>query len=175
MIDLPDVASICNTAEFYAQALAIEIEASDRYKLLAEQMEVHNNAEVADIFHRMAALEIQHHDEILARTGDLLLGGKKAQFSWILPDGPEVTEFDKVHYLMSPYQALEIAKRNEERAAIWFEAIAKHTADPEIRRVAEQLASEEREHVSWVENWMKRYPPAEPGWDEDWDRPIYSE
>ena len=175
MSDLPDVTSIRSAAEFYAQALAIEIEASDRYTLLAEQMEVHHNAEVAGIFRRMAALEIQHHDEIRARAGDLLVGGKKARYSWIFPDGPEVTEFDKVHYLMSPYQALDIAKRNEQRAAVWFETISKQTADPEIKRVAEQLASEEREHVSWVENWMKRYPPAEPGWDEDWDRPVYSE
>ncbi len=174
MTDLPDI-NICSTAEFYAQALAIEIEASDRYTLLAEQMEVHNNAEVAGIFRRMAELEMQHHDEICARAGDLLVGGKKARFSWILPEGPEVTEFEKVHYLMGPYQALDIAKRNEQRAAVWFESIAKHTADPEIKRVAEQMASDEREHVSWVENWMKRYPPAESGWDEDWDRPVYSE
>ena len=175
MTDLPDATNISSTAEFYAQALAIEIEASDRYTLLAEQMEVHNNAEVAGIFRRMAKLEMQHHDEIRARAGDLLVGGKKARFSWILPDGPEVTEFEKVHYLMSPHQALDIAKRNEQRAAVWFEAIAKHTADPEIKRLAEQMASDEREHVSWVENWMKRYPPAESGWDEDWDRPVYSE
>jgi rubrerythrin len=175
MTDLPDATSIRSTAEFFAQALAIEIEASDRYTLLAEQMEVHNNTEVAGVFRRMAQLEMQHHDEIRARAGDLLVDGKKARFSWILPDGPEVTEFDKVHYLMSPYQALEIAKRNEQRAAVWFEAIAKHAANPEIKGVAEQLASEEREHVVWVENWMKKYPPAEAGWDEDWDRPVYSE
>ncbi len=175
MTDLPDVANIRSSTEFYAQALAIEIEASDRYTLLAEQMEVHNNKEVAGIFRRMAGLEMQHHDEIRARAGDLLVGGKKARFSWVLPEGPEVTEFEKVHYLMSPYQALDIAKRNEQRAAVWFEAIAKHTGDPEIKRLAEQLASEEREHVSWVENWMKKYPPAESGWDEDWDRPVYSE
>jgi rubrerythrin len=175
MSNLPDVTSIRSTAEFFAQALAIEIEAADRYTLLAEQMEVHNNTEVAGVFRRMAELEMQHHDEIRALAGDLLVGGKKARFSWILPDGPEVTEFDKVHYLMSPYQALEIAKRNEQRAAGWFEAIAKQTSDPEVKRVAEQLASEEREHVSWVENWMKKYPPAEAGWDEDWDLPVYSE
>ena len=175
MTGLPDPTSISSAAEFYAQALAIEIEASDRYTLLAEQMEVHNNAAVAGVFRRMAELEIQHHDEIRARAGDLLVGGKKARFSWILPDGPEVTEFEKVHYLMSPFQALEIAKRNEQRAAVWFEAVAKHTADPEIKRVAEQLALEEREHVLWVEDWMKKYPPAEAGWDEDWDQPVYSE
>jgi rubrerythrin len=175
MSNLPDVTSIRSTAEFFAQALAIEIEAADRYTLLAEQMEVHNNIEVAGVFRRMAELEMQHHDEIRALAGDLLVGGKKAHFSWILPDGPEVTEFDKVHYLMSPYQALEIAKRNEQRAAGWFEAIAKQTSDPEVKRVAEQLASEEREHVLWVENWMKKYPPAEAGWDEDWDLPVYSE
>ena len=80
MTDLPDATSIRSTAEFFAQALAIEIEASDRYTLLAEQMEVHNNTEVAGVFRRMAQLEMQHHDEIRARAGDLLVDGKKARF-----------------------------------------------------------------------------------------------
>ena len=40
MTDLPDDASICNMAEFYAQALAIEIEASDRYRQSASRYDL---------------------------------------------------------------------------------------------------------------------------------------
>ncbi len=37
-------------AEFFAQALAIEVEAAERYTLLADQMDVHDNQHIAAIF-----------------------------------------------------------------------------------------------------------------------------
>jgi hypothetical protein len=45
-----------SVAEFFAQALAIEIEASERYDELADQMETHNNHRIADIFREMAKI-----------------------------------------------------------------------------------------------------------------------
>ncbi len=143
--------------------------------MLAGQMEVHNNPEAAKIFRKMAAVESQHTETILRRAGNLLVGGMPARFSWIAPDGPETTEFDKVHYLMSPHQALQIARVNEERAAAWFEAIAKAAPDPEIAAVADEMAREEREHTAWVERWLRDFPPPEGGWDEDADPPVISE
>jgi len=173
--DIPEIPDIGSVAEFYAQALAIETEASERYALLAEQMEVHNNPEAARIFRRMADIESQHHEAIRRRAGDMLAGGEPARFSWTGPEGPESTEFEKVHYLMSPHQALQLAKLNEERAAAWFEAIAAAAAIPEIKAVAAEMAREEREHTAWVEEWLKKFPPPEQGWDEDIDPPVISD
>ena len=45
-----------SVAEFFAQALAIEGEATERYNLLADQMEVHNNKEIAAIFREKSEL-----------------------------------------------------------------------------------------------------------------------
>ncbi len=172
MMDMPELPMIGSVAEFYAQALAIETEASERYALFAEQMEVHNNLEAAQIFRRMSEIESQHREAIRLRAGDMLVRGEPARFSWIGPEGPETAGFEKVHYLMSAHQALQIAKINEERAAAWFEAIAAAAAVAEVKAVAAEMASEEREHIVWVEEWLKKFPPPEEGWDRDEDPPV---
>ena len=57
-----------SVGEFFAQALAIEVEATERYSLLADQMEVHNNKEIAAIFRKMALIEAEHRVELLCPT-----------------------------------------------------------------------------------------------------------
>ena len=164
-----------NIAEFFAQALAIEVEATERYNLLADQMEVHNNREIAAIFRKMASIEGEHRNEIARRAGDALVAGRPASFSWIGPDGPEAIDCDDVHYLMTPHRALMLARFNEERAVKYFEAIAAAATDPQIAAFAAEMAAEERAHVIWVDQWLEQIAPDEPGWDEDPDPPVHSE
>ncbi len=170
----PDASStpvITSAADFYVQALAIEMEAAERYTLLAEQMEVHNNRVIADIFRKMAEIEEKHRDEIAQKAGGALAAGLPASFSWIRPDGPEAMDFRHLHYLMTPYHALTLARHNEERAVEFFEAIERNTADPEIKAAAAEMAAEERKHVAWVDEWLTQYPPPASGWDDDPDPP----
>jgi len=171
-IKLPKLNSV---AEFFAQALAIETEASDRYALLADQMEVHNNRKIAEIFRKMARIELQHRDEIARRAGAAVVEGRPASFTWVGPDGPEAIDLEAVHYLMTPYRALMLARLNEVRAVEYFEAIAATTTDPEIAAFAAEMAEDERNHVTWVDKWLEEFKPDDPDWDEDPDPPIYSE
>ena len=164
-----------SVAAFFAQALAIEDEAAERYALLADQMEVHNNAEVAAIFHRMASVEREHRGEIDRRAGDAKIAGDPAQFKWLDPDGPEATAFEDAHYLMTPRRALSLARFNEQRAVDYYEAIAAAATDPRIAAFAAEMAADERKHVTWVDGWMATYAPDEPDWDEDTDPPVNSE
>ena len=164
-----------SVAEFFAQALAIEVEATERYSLLADQMEVHNNKEIAAIFRKMALIEGEHRNEIARRAGDALVAGRPASFSWIGPDGPEATDCDDVHYLMTPRRALMLARFNEERAVKYFEAIAAAAINPQIAAFAAEMAADERNHVIWVDQWLEQIAPDEPGWDEDPDPPVHSE
>ncbi|MGO9772589.1 MAG: ferritin family protein, partial [Roseiarcus sp.] len=69
----PRPPAFASVAEFFAQALAIEVEAAERYTLLADQMDVHNNKQIAAIFRKMAAVEGEHRDEIARRAGDALV------------------------------------------------------------------------------------------------------
>lgn len=170
-IEPPQLNSV---AEFFAQALAIEGEATERYNLLADQMEVHNNKEIAAIFRKMASIEAEHRNEIARRAGDEV-ASRPASFSWIGPDGPEAIDCDDVHYLMTPHRALMLARFNEERAVKYFEAIAAAAIDPQIAALAAEMAAEERDHVIWVDRWLQQIAPEEPGWDEDPDPPVHSE
>lgn len=172
---MSDAPTFNSVAEFFAQALAIEIEASERYEALAEQMEVHNNARVAAIFRKMAAIEAEHRKEIARRAGDALVGGRPAQFTWTGPDGPEAIDFSDAHYLMTPRQALMLARHNEERATRYFEAIAATASDPEIVAFAQTMAEDERHHVVWVDLWLEKYEADDPEWDADPDPPVLSD
>ena len=164
-----------SVAEFFAQALAIEIEASERYDALADMMEVHNNNKIASIFRKMAKIENVHRKEIARRAGDALVGGRPASFTWTGPEGPETIDFSDLHYLMTPRQALMLARHNEERAVKYYEAISKAATDPEIATIAESMAQDERQHVRWVDEWLEKYEVENVDWDEDPDPPVYSE
>jgi rubrerythrin len=170
----PSDAKKWSVAEFFAQALAIEIEASERYDLLADQMEVHNNREIAEIFRKMAKIEAHHRDEIERRAAGALVGGKPAKFSWIGPSGPEAIDFEDAHYLMTPRMALQLARINEERATAYFEEIAASAEDAEVRAFAAEMAEDERQHVVWVDQWIAKYA-ADDGPAEDPDPAVYQE
>jgi rubrerythrin len=151
-------------------AWAMEAEAAERYAELAEQMATHHNAEVADLFVRLAVIEGKHRDQIMARMAwtsppdvDCL--------RWETPEGPETTDYGGLHYLMRPYHALKLAEHNERRAAEFFEHFAAARVPADVRKVALEMAEEEREHVRLIEDWLARVPAPEPGWDEDLDPP----
>ena len=170
-----EVPAFDTIAAFFAQALAIEVEAAERYALLADQMEVHNNAEIAAIFHKMAAVEAEHHSEIARRADEARVAGAPANFRWTSPDGPEAAAFEDAHYLMTPRQALLLARFNEERAVLYFEAIAGAATDPEVAALAAEMARDERSHVMWVDQWLEKFAPDVADWDDDADPQVNSE
>lgn len=55
--------------ELLAHAHELEREAVERYEDLADQMEVHNQPELAELFHKMAAIEQQHVDKVESLAG----------------------------------------------------------------------------------------------------------
>lgn len=158
--------------ELLAHALALEVEAGERYAMLAEIMETHHNAEVARLFARMADIEKGHVEAIrqeIARRGIQKLPA--ARYRWAGIEGPETTDPMDLHYLMTPHQALSLALLNEQRASEYFTGIACDSSDPEVVTLASELAEEEREHVQWVEQWIARFAAPEEGWDRDDDPP----
>ena len=158
--------------EFMSHAYAIEIEAQERYQQFAEQMELHNNREVAQLFRKLADIEGLHAKHILAETGWASLPAMPVPYAGSLEEeGPETAPFESLHYLMKPYHALEIALRCELEAVKYFEDIAASTSSERVRAAAAEMAADEREHVELVRDWLKRVPQPGPGWDEDPDPP----
>jgi rubrerythrin len=156
--------------DFMAQAYAMEIEANERYTQFADQLETHNNLEVAKLFRKLADIEALHAKNILARMAWPSLPAMPPPFAGD-GEGPETAPFESVHYLMQPYHALEIALRGELRAQQFFEQFAAAAGSPEVRAAAKEMAEEEREHAELIRAWMKKVPRPVVGWDEDPDPP----
>jgi rubrerythrin len=161
--------------DFMSRAYAMELEATERYAQFAEQLEEHNNREVASLFRKLAQIEDLHAKRILEEMGWPSLPALPPAFAWEGPEGPETAPFDALHYLMQPYHALEIALRCELQAVQYFEGIAASDAPARVREAAKEMAGDERGHVTLIKEWMKKVPRPAPGWDDDPDPPRMSE
>lgn len=163
-------------ADFMARAYVMEIDASERYADFADQMEVHNNLEVAQLFRKLSRIEGLHAKRIVEEMGWKQPPKMLLAWRWDDAEPPETAPVTDLHYLMQPWHALEIALRNERRAERFFARIVRSAKTPAaIKKIAAEMAEEEREHVGLIREWMKRVPKPEPGWDRDPDPPVYSD
>jgi len=155
-----------------AQAYAIEHEAAERYRELAEQMYGSNNDEVGDLFTKMAEIEGKHAAELSLEHGAADINLAAAEYGWESLDSPEAIAFGDMHYLLPPQQALTLALAAERRALAFYENAAAHTTNEALRALAVEFAAEEATHVRIVLAWLARLGEPEPDWDEDMDPPI---
>jgi rubrerythrin len=160
--------------EFMGYAWAMEVEAAERYAELADQMDIHHNAEVAALFAKLALIEARHRDQIAAQMG-WTRPPDSVSFRWGTPEGPETADYGDLHYLMQPHHALTLALHNEQRAADFFERFAAAKLPAQVRAAAAAMAAEERGHVQLIREWLSKYPKPEPGWDEDPDPPAVAD
>jgi rubrerythrin len=162
-------------ADFMAQAYTMELEATERYAQFAEQLDTHNNREVADMFRKLSKIEALHAKRILEEMGWPSLPALPAAFAWEEGEGPESAPLDSLHYLMQPFHALQLALQCERRAQAHFEGIAAGKAPKKVRVAAAEMAEEEREHVRLIQAWLERVPQPSADWDHDPDPPRMSE
>ena len=161
--------------DFMARAYTMELEATERYAQFAEQLETHNNHEVAQLFRRLADIEALHAKRILDEMRWPTTPALPPAYAWQGAEGPETAPFDSVHYLMQHWHALEIALRCEQEAQKYYQGIAASRAPRPVRDAAREMAAEEAEHVALLRQWMKKVPRPAAGWDEDPDPPRMSE
>ncbi len=159
--------------ELLAHAYAMEAEAAERYGELADQMAMHNNHEVAELFRKLEAIEHKHAEQLARRAGKR----GAARFSpwdyrWLDPESPEALPVSEVHYLMTAHHALKLALHNELRAETFYRVMAERAGSDEVRTLAQEFVAEEREHVALVRHWLNKYPEPSAGWDEDPDPPV---
>ena len=161
-------------AAFMSRAYTIELEAVERYAQFADQLETHNNTEVAQLFRKLADIEALHAKRILSEMNWPTMPALPPAYAW---DGeaPETAPFASLHYLMQPWHALQIALGCEIEAQKYYETIAASRAPKRVRDAAKEMASEEAEHVRLIRDWMKRVPKPAKDWDEDPDPPRMTE
>ena len=161
--------------EFMAQALAMEIEAQQRYGELADSMEVHNNREVAELFRKMSVIEGKHAAQIQAEMGWTEVPANAKAPPWQGFEAAESIPIDELHYLMTPYHALELALAAEQRAESFFSHLVNLATVDSVRKAALELQEEEREHVELIKAWMAKVPQPDKNWAVDPDPPRYDE
>lgn len=150
--------------ELFALAHAMEQEAADRYGELAEHMRRQNKDELATTFTELAAAERAHVDSVArwsqSRTGH---APDPATIRWQAPetfDSEAATEMQSSR-LVTPYRALAMAVRNEERAFAFWSYVAAYAQTPAIKSAAESMAREELGHVATLRAQRRRAFHAE--------------
>jgi rubrerythrin len=156
-----------------SQALALEQDAAQRYADLADSMEMHNNADVAELFRRMAAIEGRHAAQIMQQMGWQHAPAASPAPAWEGFEAAETIGLDDVHYLMRPWHALQLALAAEQRAERFFGSLARAATDASVRTAALELQQEEHEHVELIRAWLSKVPQPEPDWAVDPDPPRY--
>ena len=162
-------------ADFMARAYAMELDAVERYAQFAEQLDTHNNRDVAEMFRKLSRVEALHAKRILEEMGWPSVPALPVAYAWETTEAPETAPFESLHYLMQPWHALEIALQCEVQAQRYFEQIAAGKAPKQVRDAATEMAAEEREHVRLIRDWMKKVPKPPADWDRDPDPPRMSE
>ena len=158
--------------EMMANAYALESEAAERYAEFAELMDAHNNREVAELFRKMARIENLHAQQIRDRMGwHAGAPTPRVPWRWEGMEGPETGDHSELHYLMTPYHALQVARINEERARRFYAELLRRAPEGELRAAAVEMEEEEAEHVRLIDEWIARTPAPEEGWDVDLDPP----
>jgi rubrerythrin len=159
----PLLPAIESVPELLVHALELEHESAERYRLLAESMAVHHNAEVADLFRRMADMSEAHASQVTARAEGLLLPEIAPwDFKWSSPGSPEDHSPDdvEVSYLMTPQQALRLALHNEIRGRDFYAHVASSSPSPAVRAIAGEMAEEEAQHVELLKDWIAQEDPT---------------
>ena len=162
--------------DLLAVAYQIEIDAVERYNVLADQMETHNNPELVKIFRDLARAEGIHGEEIRRLAGDFDVVNHARQIARFgRMDSPEEAELGSAHYMMTPWHALQLSLAGEKRALAYFTFIVETATDPKVKTMAAELVEEEAEHVNLVNRLLLRYPPPGDSWAEDPDPPVSQE
>lgn len=151
--------------ELFALANAMEQEAATKYGELAEEMRRQERSDLVTVFTDLAAAEREHVDSVQrwsqSRRGQL---PDPALVRWEAPEtfDSDTTAEIKASKLMTPYRALAMAVRNEERAFAFWSYLAAFADDPEIKKAAEAMAGEELGHVAILRKARRRAYRQEP-------------
>jgi rubrerythrin len=167
------VPAIFNVTDLLAVAYQIEADAVERYMLLVDQMETHNNPELVKVFRDLARAEGIHAEEVRRLAGDIDLAGRADALhsSWREGESPEEVDLGAAHYLMTPWHALQQSLAGEKRALAFFNLIVDTAKDAKVKELAAEFVEEEAEHVNLVYRLLRKYPKPPDSWPQDGDPP----
>ena len=142
--------------EFLAHAHALEQELAQHYEVMANCMEVHNNAAVSSLF-----LQLSRYGETLA--GKLILNANVSEmpkvppwkYQWLDIVGTEDC-MDAASYLMTTYQALGLALRMEQGSSRFYELTILGSPTKSVKELAVKMLDVKQEHLALLHDWLSR-------------------
>jgi rubrerythrin len=169
--------SIETIGEFLAHALELEHESAERYRQLAQSMEIHNNQVIAELFARLAQMSQEHAKEVEERAAGVDLPEIPPwEFKWNCPGSPEADCMEQdLSYLMTTVQALNLALHNEIRGRDFYAHVAVDSPSREVRHLAGEMTEEESEHVDLLKDWLATASHRDEAPLEDLDPPNMPE
>ncbi len=155
MSALTPLPRIGSTRELIALAHAMEQEAVRRYQDLAQRMREQGEAGLTATFALLAQMEARHVEQVETRAHELTGNPPDhALVTWELPDNFDADAARSA--TLSPYRALAIAVRNEERAFAFFSYLAAEAPNDTLRALAETFAKEELDHAARLRHERRR-------------------
>ena len=157
--------STSSAAEFFAQAIAIEREAAERYRELATQMGNIGNQKISRLFETLAGYEERHAIELEHRALGMKLPRLPARAHGWLDAGPtEIPRYELLYSRVQPHHVLLLALQSERRAREFFQRIGERSRDAEVSKLALEFARDEADHVNRLERALENEP--QPSGDE---------
>ena len=143
--------------EFLNFALLVEDDAAVHYEQLADAMKKHGNAEVAELFAKLAGYSRLHYEEARQRMVSHAVPVRVPALS-LWPDNvtPERTALWAGDAHLSRLDALKVALQGERRGYEFYYAVANTNSDAAICAVAKEFVKEEAEHVEALKQWIAR-------------------
>jgi erythrin-vacuolar iron transport family protein len=153
-------------------AALIEIEASKRYTLFAEQLGTRTTDDAGAVFESMAVNENKHCEQ-LAERRFALFGDTPPK---VKPDDifdVEAPDVGATRWDMSPLKAYQVALMAERKAHAFYDQALRWVTQPDVKALFEELREEESEHVQMLSDIMAKLPPSAESDLEDLDRDPY--
>jgi rubrerythrin len=141
-------------------AILVEEEAQERYLEFVDQMEKHHTADAAEFFAAMARNEEKHGDELRTRRRSLF-GDAPSRMKRSMLWDVEAPDYDQSRAFMSARRAMQVALASETKAHEFFVRAIPHLADPEVKKLFQELRDEEVLHQSLVREAMRALPEGE--------------
>jgi rubrerythrin len=146
---------------FLTHALAIEHEATERYAEFAASFAERGEPTLAGICSELARAEGEHYARLVrAAEGVELAPLRAGEYCWIEAGVPEAPARDAFYRIATPAQLLQVALEAEKRARRFFAWVARTTRDRTVRLMAREIATEEAQHVAWIEKAIAYRDPA---------------
>lgn len=147
--------------EFLAHAIAIEREATERYREFELHYARRGDAVLSGLCGNLATMEGEHLEELRLRSQGLALPAiADHEYRWLDGASPEAPARTLFYTAASRRDLLQIALRAEKAAEMFFSWVARTSHSAAVRDLARDMAREEAQHVGWIEKALDYGSPS---------------